>query len=59
MGDDGYYGSNDWYGGKLGEEEDDPDWEFPHESGSRKRKRSHITDWYGWTFALILGHYLG
>ena len=46
MGDDGYYGSNDWYGGKLGEEEDDPDWEFPHESGSRKRKRSHITDWY-------------
>ena len=47
-GDDGYYGSNDWYGGKLGEEDEDPDWEFPREAGSsRKRKRSHITDWDG------------
>ena len=50
-----YYGSNVWYGGKLGEEEEDPDWEHPRESGSRKRKRSHITDWDGATsFSFIM-----
>ena len=43
---DGFYGSNDWYGGKLGEEDEDPDWD-PREFGNRKRKRARVTDWDG------------